>query len=59
MSGFVPIITLQLGTATDFAWWHPGVILVVMSAVTLVAALAAGRRTTPAAGLSPEAGAAA
>ncbi|AZS36940.1 Inner membrane metabolite transport protein YhjE [Microbacterium lemovicicum] len=59
VSGFVPIITLQLGTATDFAWWHPGVILVVMSAVTLVAALAAGRRTTPAVGLSPEAGAAA
>jgi MFS family permease len=44
ISGFVPYLTFELGTATDFAWWHPGIILAVMSAVTLVAAWAASRR---------------
>jgi MFS family permease len=42
ISGFVPYVTLSLGQATGFAWWHPGVILAVMSAVTLVAAVRAG-----------------
>ncbi|QAY61935.1 MFS transporter [Microbacterium protaetiae] len=42
-SGFVPLITVALGQATGYAWWHPGVILAVMSAVTLVAAWAAWR----------------
>ncbi|MBP1077235.1 MFS family permease [Microbacterium terrae] len=44
ISGFVPYLTLMLGDATDFAWWHPGVILAVMSAVTLLSAWAASRR---------------
>lgn len=43
ISGFVPLITGTLGLATDFAWWHPGVVLAVMSALTLVAALVARR----------------
>ena len=44
VSGFVPIVTLSLGGATDFAWWHPGIVLAVLSAITLVAAWAASRR---------------
>lgn len=44
ISGFVPYVTLSLGEATGYAWWHPGVILAVMSAVTLVAAWRAARR---------------
>lgn len=44
ISGFVPYLTLQLGSATGFAWWHPGVILAIMSAITLVSAWLAARR---------------
>jgi hypothetical protein len=44
ISGFVPYVTLTLGEATDYAWWHPGVILAIMSAVTLVSAWLATRR---------------
>ncbi|WP_374238036.1 MFS transporter [Microbacterium sp. SS28] len=44
VSGFVPLVTFELGTSTDFAWWHPGVVLVVLSAITLVSAWAAARR---------------
>ncbi|WP_344063156.1 MFS transporter [Microbacterium pumilum] len=44
VSGFVPIVTAALGGATDFAWWHPGIVLAILSAVTLVAAWAASRR---------------
>jgi MFS family permease len=58
VSGFVPLLTTALGGATDFAWWHPGIILAVMSAVTLVAAWAAARlartRPVPEAGPAPE-----
>ncbi|WP_461473680.1 MFS transporter [Microbacterium sp. HJ5] len=43
ISGFVPYLTLELGVATDFAWWHPGVVLAILSAVTLVSAWAASR----------------
>nr|WP_167050317.1 MFS transporter [Microbacterium halimionae] len=45
VSGFVPSITLELGKSTDFAWWHPGIVLGAMSAITLVAAWAASRMT--------------
>lgn len=45
ISGFVPYLTLELRYATDSAWWHPGVILAVMSAVTLVSAWLASRRS--------------
>ena len=44
LSGFVPYLTLSLGEATGYAWWHPGVILAIMSAVTLVSAYLASRR---------------
>lgn len=44
ISGFVPYLTLELGKATDFAWWHPGIVLAILSAVTLVSAWAASRR---------------
>lgn len=44
ISGFVPLVTVALGGATDFAWWHPGVVLAILSAVTLVSAWAASRR---------------
>lgn len=44
ISGFVPLITLWLGQATGYAWWHPGIILGIMSVVTLAAAVLAARR---------------
>ena len=44
VSGFVPLVTVALGGATDFAWWHPGIVLAILSAVTLVSARAAARR---------------
>ncbi|MCC4249007.1 MULTISPECIES: MFS transporter [Microbacterium] len=44
ISGFIPLATASLGTSTAFAWWHPGVVLAILSAVTLVAAWAASRR---------------
>jgi len=43
ISGFVPLITASLGAASDFAWWHPGVVLAVMSVITLAAAVVAPR----------------
>ena len=47
ISGFVPLLTTALGSATDFAWWHPGIVLAVLSALTAVAAFAARRRVEP------------
>lgn len=44
LTSFVPALTLIFGQATGNAWWHPGIVLVVMSAITLVAALFAARR---------------
>jgi MFS family permease len=44
VSGFVPAITLAFAQLTHEAWWHPGVILGIMSLITLVAAIAAARR---------------
>ena len=45
VTSFVPALTLIFGQATGNAWWHPGIVLAVMSAITLVAALFAARRT--------------
>ncbi len=42
LSGFIPLLTLAFGQATGYAWWHPGVVLAVLSAVTLASAWAAG-----------------
>ncbi|CAN5288019.1 MFS transporter [soil metagenome] len=47
ISAFVLPLTLVLGEATDYAWWHPGIVLAVMSAVTAVSAFFAMRRTVP------------
>ncbi|WP_348787597.1 MFS transporter [Leifsonia sp. NPDC080035] len=44
LTSFVPALTLLLGNATGNAWWHPGIVLAVMSAITLIAAWAAARR---------------
>ncbi len=44
VSGFVPIVTYELGVSTSFAWWHPGIVLAVLSAITLLAAWAAAHR---------------
>jgi MFS family permease len=45
LTSFVPALTLLFGQATGNAWWHPGIVLAVMSLITLVAALFAARRT--------------
>jgi len=47
ISGFVPALTLALGNATGNAWWHPGIVLAAMSAITLVAAVVSARRRPP------------
>lgn len=44
ISGFVPALTLAIGEATAYVWWHPGIVLAVMSVVTLAAAFFAARR---------------
>lgn len=44
LTSFVPALTLLFGSATGNAWWHPGVVLAVMAAITLVSAWAASRR---------------
>jgi MFS family permease len=41
LSGLIPVVTEALGKATGNAWWHPGIVLAVLSAITLVAAIAA------------------
>ncbi|WP_238592039.1 MFS transporter [Leifsonia sp. ALI-44-B] len=48
VSGFVPALTLAFGQATGQAWWHPGVVLAVMSAITLVSAWAVRRSSVTA-----------
>ncbi|MFB6609142.1 MFS transporter [Agromyces sp. NPDC056379] len=43
VSGFVPLVTVAIGEATGYAWWHPGIVLALLSVLTLVAAYAAAR----------------
>jgi MFS family permease len=43
VAGFVPSLTGLLGVATNNAWWHPGIVLAVMSLITLVSSLIAIR----------------
>ncbi|MET4059830.1 MFS family permease [Arthrobacter sp. UYP6] len=45
LAGFTPAITSAFAQATDSAWWHPGVVLALMSVVTIAGATAAGRMT--------------
>jgi MFS family permease len=48
VGGFVPLLTAGLGAATANAWWHPGLVLAILSALTLVSAALAARRRVPA-----------
>ncbi len=43
LSGFIPALTQSLSIATDAAWWHPGIVLAVISLITLASAIAASR----------------
>jgi MFS family permease len=47
LSGFIPAITLAFGEATGNAWWHPAIVLAVLSIITAVASFFAGRRSEP------------
>ncbi len=44
ISGLIPAATTLLAGATDSAWWHPGIVLALLSVLTLVAAVIAYRR---------------
>ena len=54
VGGFVPLVTGALAVGTNYAWWHPGVVLAALSAATLVAAWAASRYTAARAAAEPE-----
>ncbi|MEO6941678.1 MAG: MFS transporter [Terrimesophilobacter sp.] len=43
VSGLIPLATSALSQATGAAWWHPGIVLALLSVLTLVAALIAQR----------------
>ncbi|MBX3092251.1 MAG: MFS transporter [Cryobacterium sp.] len=43
ISGLIPIATQALAAATDSAWWHPGIVLALLSVLTLAASLIAQR----------------
>ncbi len=43
ISGLIPLATQALSTATDAAWWHPGIVLALLSILTLGASLIAAR----------------
>ena len=45
LSGFTPSITQVFSEGTDGAWWHPGVVLALMSLITIAGALAAQHMT--------------
>jgi len=47
LTGFIPAITLGFGQAVGEAWWHPAVVLAVLSVLTAVAAAIAPRRIVP------------
>ncbi len=47
LSGLIPTVTASLSKATDAAWWHPGIVLVTISVITLVSAIVAARWTKP------------
>ncbi|HXR43407.1 MAG TPA: MFS transporter, partial [Pseudolysinimonas sp.] len=47
LTGFIPAITLGFGRAVGEAWWHPAVVLAVLSVLTAIAAAVAPRRTVP------------
>ena len=43
LAGFIPYLTAELGVLTGGAWWHPGIVLAALSALTLVGAVLAQR----------------
>ena len=45
LSGFTPSITQVFSEGTGGAWWHPGVVLALMSLITIGGALAAQHMT--------------
>ncbi len=47
ISGFVPAITLTFGEATGYPWWHPAIVLAVMSVITALSAFFARKRVEP------------
>jgi MFS family permease len=47
ISGFVPAITLAFGEATGYPWWHPAIVLAVMSVITAASAFVARKRIQP------------
>jgi MFS family permease len=47
LSGTVPYLTQGLSIATDAAWWHPGIVLAILSVITLVSAIVAARWKRP------------
>jgi hypothetical protein len=47
ISGLVPVATAGLAAATHSAWWHPGIVLAALSALTLVSAIVAARWRRP------------
>lgn len=47
ISGLVPLATQALSNATDAAWWHPGIVLAILSILTLAAAIVASRWRKP------------
>lgn len=47
LSGLVPIATQGLAIASDSAWWHPGVVLAILSVITLISAIVASRWAGP------------
>jgi MFS family permease len=47
VSGLIPAATAWLAKETDAAWWHPGIVLVAISLITLVSAVVAARWSRP------------
>ncbi|MFT4246286.1 MAG: MFS transporter [Micrococcaceae bacterium] len=39
ISGFIPAITTMVGSATHQAWWHPAIVLILISLMTLAGSL--------------------
>ena len=47
VSGIIPAATTALSTATDGAWWHPGIVLAILSILTLAASIIASQWKKP------------
>ncbi|WP_350349855.1 MFS transporter [Agromyces sp. G08B096] len=43
VGGFIPLATVAIGEASGYAWWHPGIVLALLSLLTLAASWAAAR----------------